>query len=61
MNVFRYIRMVMWGFFGVRRAGADDDSRPIRPIPLIAVAVVLAAAFVVCLMWAAGLAVARLN
>ena len=61
MNVLRYIRLVLWGFFGVRRAGADDATGPIRPAPLIVVAIVLAAGFVMVLMWLAGLAVERLS
>ena len=61
MNVLRYIRLVLWSFFGVRRAGADDAIGPIRPAPLIVVAILLAAGFVIFLMWVAGFAVERLS
>ena len=61
MNVLRYIRLVLWGFFGVRRAGADDAIGPIRPAPLIVIAIVLAAGFIMFLMWVAGLAVEGLS
>ena len=61
MNVLRYIRLVLWGFFGVRRAGADDAIGPIRPAPLIVIAIALAAGFIMFLMWVAGLAVERLS
>ena len=61
MYVLRYIRLVLWGFFGVRRAGADDAIGSIRPAPLIVIAIVLLAGFILLLMWVASLAVEGLN
>lgn len=51
MKLFQLVRMVLWGFFGVRkRAGLESDLGTLHPVQVIAVALVLAAAFVVSLL-----------
>lgn len=50
----RYLQAVLWSFFGLRRgAGARDDMTSLRPLPLIATGIALAAAFVCVLLLAA--------
>ena len=62
LNTLRYIRMVLWSFFGIRRrAGADDELSKVRPVPLAITAVLLAAAFGALLLWVASAAVAGLS
>jgi amino acid transporter len=47
MNPLRYIRMVLWSFFGIRRgAGAAEELAQARPVPLVLTAVALAALIV---------------
>jgi type IV secretory pathway TrbD component len=51
MSVLSYVRMVLWGFFGIRRrAGADEETARMRPGVLIAVGLSMAALFGL-LMW----------
>ncbi len=58
----RYPRAVLWSFIGIRRgAGARGDldaQQPLRPLPLLACALGLAAAFVLLLLFVAGRAAA---
>ena len=52
--LLRYSRAVLWSFFGIRRgAAARADIEALRPLPLLAVALLLAGLFVLVL---AGLA-----
>ena len=38
----RYIRMVLWSFFGIRRrAGADEEFAGVKPVPLRVIAFAL--------------------
>lgn len=47
MDVASYVRMVLWGFFGVRRRAAADRELPaVRPLVLALTAVALAALLV---------------
>ena len=66
-SLLRYLRAVLWSFFGIRRGAAargdlegDDDAQqaPLRPLPLLVTAVVVAAIFVFLLLGLARLAVA---
>lgn len=42
MHPFRYIRMVLWSFFGIRRrAGASEELAQARPVPLLLTALTL--------------------
>ena len=59
MNALKYVQMVLWSFFGVRRrARAGDELAAARPRPLIATALGLAALFVLTLLavvrWVVG-------
>ena len=59
MGALRYVRMVLWSFFGIRRrAGADEELARVRPVPLLVTALLLAAMFVGLLMSVATLATA---
>ncbi|HSI60121.1 MAG TPA: DUF2970 domain-containing protein [Ideonella sp.] len=61
MNTLRYIRMVLWSFFGIRRrAGADAELARVKPVPLLLTMVLAAAVFVVLLIALARLAVGQL-
>ena len=69
LSFLRYPRAVLWSFFGIRRGTAgrgdfegDDgaEQRPLRPLPLLATAVVVAALFVFLLLGLARCAVAAL-
>lgn len=58
MEAIRYVRMVLWSFFGVRRRNAAaDELAKARPVILIAVALGLAALFGLSLWGLAHLAV----
>lgn len=47
MNPFRYVKMVAWSFFGIRRkADYASDVAAAKPAAVIAVAVGMAALFV---------------
>lgn len=47
MNPFRYVKMVAWSFFGIRRkADYAGDVAAAKPAAVIAVAVAMAALFV---------------
>ncbi|WP_428419875.1 DUF2970 domain-containing protein [Methylibium sp.] len=62
MNVLHCVQIVLWSFFGVRK-GADHaiDVQRARPLPLLLVAIGLAALFVAGLVTLAGLAVSGLS
>ena len=61
-NALRYVQIVLWSFFGVRkRADHAIDLQRARPVPLLLVAIGLAALFVVGLVSLAGLAVRSLS
>ena len=62
LNALRYIRMVLWSFFGVRRGTTGvDDLQAARPLPLLGVALALAALLVLGLASLARLAVGHLG
>lgn len=57
MNLLRYIRMVLWSFFGIRRSTrAAEDLSEVQPVTLVLTAVVVAALIVMVLASAALLA-----
>lgn len=57
MNPLRYVRMVAWSFFGIRRkADYASDVANTRPVAVIAVAVVMTAMLVGVLATVARLA-----
>jgi len=56
-KAWRYVRMVLWSFIGIRRrAGANDEFARVRPGLLAVVAFTLAAGFVALLLGVATLA-----
>lgn len=58
-SALSYLRAVLWSFLGIRRRqGADQDHAQLRPLPLIATALGLAAALVVLLFSLASVATA---
>lgn len=60
MNLLRYVRMVLWSFFGIRRrAGADEEFGSVKPIPLLVIAVALAACLAAVLIVVANYAAGR--
>jgi hypothetical protein len=62
MNIFRYIRMVLWSFLGIRRrAGADEELSTARPVPLVLIAIALAGGFGALLLWVANYAAGSLG
>jgi len=62
MGSLGYVRAVLWSFFGVRRrAAAEDELAKVRPLVLVAVAMVLAAVFGLTLYGLAHLAVHSLG
>jgi hypothetical protein len=45
-SALRYLRAVLWSFFGIRRgARARDDLSTLRPLPLVITGLLLATAF----------------
>lgn len=57
MNPLRYVRMVAWSFFGIRRkVDYANDVASTRPVVVIAVAVVMTAMLVAVLSTVARLA-----
>ena len=47
MSPLRYIRMVLWSFFGIRRsAGAGEELADVRLVPLGLTAIAVAALIV---------------
>lgn len=59
MGVLRYIQMVLWSFFGLRRRrAADEEIDRVRLLPLVLTALALAAGFVMLLVWVADRAAA---
>jgi hypothetical protein len=57
MNPLRYVKMVAWSFFGIRRkADYANDVATTRPLVVITVAVVMAALLVGVLSTVARLA-----
>lgn len=62
MKTLVYVRMVLWGFFGVRRRmAADEELASVRPLTLVATAIALATVFGVTLFSLARLAVGTLQ
>lgn len=56
-SLLRYLRAVLWSFFGIRRgAAARADVETLRPLPLLAIALLLATLFVLALVGLARLA-----
>lgn len=57
MGALSYVRMVLWGFFGIRRRGsANDELAKVQAPVLVGVALVLAALFGLALWGFARLA-----
>ena len=53
----QYLQAVLWSFFGIRRGNrARLDATQLRPVPLIVMALCLAAAFVAFLLFIASVA-----
>lgn len=53
----QYAQAVLWSFLGIRRGNqAQQDATQLRPIPLIVMALCLAAAFVALLLFVASVA-----
>ena len=53
----QYAQAVLWSFFGIRRGNrARQDATQLRPVPLIVMALCLAAAFVALLLFVASVA-----
>lgn len=62
MTFLRYLRTVLWSFFGIRKGqGARSDARSLAPIPLAVTAIALAAVFVLTLLALARVAVSSLG
>ncbi len=58
MGTLSYIQMVLWSFFGIRRrAAAGEELAKVKPLVLVAVALVLAAVFGLTLWTLANVAV----
>jgi amino acid transporter len=58
LKPLRYLRLVLWSFFGIRRrANATEELSNLRPIAILVTAVVLASAFAGLLVGLATLAV----
>jgi len=54
----RYVRLVLWSFFGIRRrADATEEIDKARPLRVVVTAVLLALVFVALLVWLASMAV----
>ena len=61
-NALRYVQIVLWSFFGIRRrAAAGEELAKVKPLVLVAVALVLAAVFGLTLWTLANLAVHSLS
>ena len=59
MGTLNYVRMVLWGFFGIRRrCAASEELAQVKPLALAVTAVVLAASFGLTLWGLASLATA---
>ncbi len=51
LNAFRYVKLVLWSFFGIRRGqAASEELGQARPLPLILMAVTLAGCFALFLI-----------
>lgn len=62
MSVLRYIRMILWAFFGVRRrAGAAEEFANGSALGVIVTGIVAAACFVAALLALVSLAVSSLG
>lgn len=62
MGALVYVRMVLWSFFGIRRsAAAGEELTKVKPLVVLATAVVLAALFGMILWGVANLAVRTLT
>jgi hypothetical protein len=62
MGALVYVRMVLWSFFGIRRsAAAGDELAKVKPLAVLATAVVLASLFGLTLWGIANLAVGTLS
>ena len=50
--MFRYLKAVLWSFFGLREKHAfeDDQKKKLKPIVLIAVGILVCIVFVVALI-----------
>jgi hypothetical protein len=55
--LLRYLRAVLWSFFGIRRGeAARRDVESLRPLPLLATALLLAGLFVLGVLTVARIA-----
>lgn len=62
MNAARYVRLVVWSFFGIRRSeAASEELEGVRPIPLILTAITLAIGFAGFLILLASFAAEALH
>jgi hypothetical protein len=62
MKLLVYIRTVLWSFIGIgSRASNSDDLAKVKPLGLLAVAVVLVAVFLLTIFGLAHLAVGTLK
>jgi hypothetical protein len=62
MKTSEYIRMVLWGFFGIRRrAAAEEEQASLKPLALVGTAIALATAFGLTLWSLAQFAVETLQ
>jgi hypothetical protein len=61
MRALVYVRMVLWSFFGIRRsAGANEELAQVKPLAVLATAIVLATLFGLALWGIANLAAGTL-
>jgi hypothetical protein len=61
LSFFRTIKVVLWGFFGVRNANYRADLARINPVYLIVAGILAAIVFVVILVQIVRLAVSGLT
>lgn len=62
MSVLSYVRMILWGFFGIRRrAGANDEQARVKPGVLIVMALSIAGLFGLLVWTLANVAVHTLS
>jgi hypothetical protein len=62
MTALVYVRMVLWSFFGIRRsAAAGEELTQVKPLAVLATAIVLASLFGLTLWGIAKLAVGTLS
>jgi hypothetical protein len=58
MNALRYVQMVLWSFFCIRKGTqAREEIASVKPLPLNTTAIALAPSFVATLLIVVGLVV----